>query len=124
MTIIRTIEKEILDECKEDYVCFSTIISWVEQVFKTELTSRLRRIALDLIYRNLMNGNFIAGQFNQKLEFEIWDVSPEQVLTRIEKEWKKLGRAPDLHDICYFRTLPFDRFDHVPVEERKKMGLD
>ena len=124
MTIIRTIEKEILDECKEDLVYFSSVISWVMQDFKTELTPRVRRIALDLIYRNLIDENFVACQFNQKSEIVIWDLSPEQILTRIEREWDELGRTPTINDICFFRTLPFDRFIHVPDEERKKMGLD
>ena len=40
---------------------------------------------------------------------------PDAVMARIRREWKALGREPNLGDICWF-NLPDELQDHPPAQ--------
>jgi hypothetical protein len=38
--------------------------------------------------------------------FEAWSLSPEDAIERMAREWRELGRDPDIGEIAWFTTPP------------------
>jgi hypothetical protein len=104
MLNIKKIEIDFLNECAEDYVGLWSLIKLAKNYFHTILDLKLKRIILDLIYRNLIDEQIEAGEIPKDKEFQFlkWDMSPEDIIKRIEKEWDKLEKEPDLGDVVWF----------------------
>lgn len=92
--------QEILAESREDYVGLWKIIRKVQAVGITE-ESKVMDATLTLVMQLLSHEKTDAGQFHNR-RFEVWDVSPEEIITRIKHEWLDLGRVPNIGDIVWF----------------------
>ena len=59
------------------------------------------------IIRDLLSeGLIIAGVRSPDFKFQPWNISPEEVIAQIEREWNELGRTPYFGDICEFEITP------------------
>jgi hypothetical protein len=62
----------------------------------------VRRATLAALRPLLESGTLHAGDMLPHGKFKPWDGSIDEQLARIEAEWIKLGRAPDIGDIVWF----------------------
>jgi hypothetical protein len=67
----------------------------------------IMRMTLGMLLPLLSTGQIQAGQFAVNSdEFQIWEMEPKDVIARIEREWKALGRDPGPGDIVWFVDGP------------------
>jgi hypothetical protein len=95
------IRNSILAESTEDYIGLWAIL-WNFRQYSGETNHfKLRCKTLELI-KELLDGELIqAGTFVDG-EFELWQLSVEDVIDRITSEWDALGRDPDIGEIAWF----------------------
>ncbi len=102
MTNQLKIKKLLLMEAAEDYVGLWSVIVEIEDYNPKLDTVSIKNQCLKLI-RELLNDNLIeVGTFNSKSQFEIWQMSNTEIISRIEKEWNQLNREPNIGDIAWF----------------------
>jgi hypothetical protein len=109
----------VLMECDEDYVGLWSIL---RDIYRDNLnidSLKARRKTLDLI-KELMQDKLIQpGMFTGNANFELWKLSPQETITRIEAEWDALGREPNIGEIVWFITT--EKGEKVVKEQMKNM---
>ena len=77
--------------------------------------AQVRGLVLRVAAKLLQLENVVAGQFealpgteHKDWRFVVWNEDPEQVLKRIDEEWRSLGRPPNIGDICWFALIKRD----------------
>lgn len=65
----------------------------------------VRRQTLAALRPLLEAGTLRAVDLLPMGKFKVWEGSVEEQLARIDAEWSKLGRAPDIGDIVWFLGL-------------------
>lgn len=106
---------EILGYGLEDFLDLGWITLIVARAIKAKSydESVVFRSTIDVI-RELLEANFAtAGDTVEDNEgiFDVrpWDLSPEDALARIEKEWRELGRPPKTGDIMWLELTDAGR---------------
>lgn len=56
--------------------------------------------------RPLLLGGYIEAGYSpyQKGQFESWSVEGDVAVERIDLEWKKLGKDPNIWEVCWFKN--------------------
>jgi hypothetical protein len=99
------IQREVLLEGLEDIVGLWEIAKMVREAMGEVTTDVVRVDSLRRIKPLLVHGFIEAGASPyEKAEFEPWSMTAEQALSRIDTEWRRLGRDPNIPDICWFRN--------------------
>ena len=65
--------------------------------------------SLQIIRIMLENGWLVVGMpinINGKVIFQLFPMSVDEAIDYVENEWNKLGRFPDMGEICWFRATP------------------
>jgi hypothetical protein len=112
MNDLTTIAQDFLTECREDYVGLWSLVARIRRAGAAD-DSNIRKTTLDLVTPPLSEKRIVAGQFvpegkrhpGQSLDkngFETWQMRREDVIAKIESEWKELGRDPILGEIVWF----------------------
>lgn len=101
------------EEAQTDTVGLWAVIWEVRQVIPSASSDEIRCATLAAVRDALDGGQVVAGQYAdhdaESVAFSRWDVSVDEVLARIDREWTALGREPTLGDIVWFvapRLLP------------------
>ncbi len=103
----------------DDWV-MATDVAWItksaggattdEQILETAV--RIIGIVVD---QGLMKiGDVTGGGF-----FE-WDLSPDEAVEKVEREWRALGRLPDLGDVCWLANTDAGDDRAKAVRERRE----
>lgn len=100
-----SILKDKLMECREDYVGLWSI-AWRVKRCGGIHPDRIFQETMGVVKGLLEQEDIVAGQFQNNL-FEVWSFPHDQILARIEAEWRALGREPNLGDIVWFTSLSF-----------------
>ena len=111
MSDLTTITRDFLAECHEDYVGLWSLVTKLRCAGAAEDSNILKR-TLALLAPLLSDNKIVAGGFVRDdkfhasplegYEFHQWNMPPQEVITRIEEEWTKLGRDPDGGEIVWF----------------------
>lgn len=88
----------VLTELNDDRVHLFEITTYLKADGVS--SEKMMPATLQLISEAMKKGNIVIGQFNNE-NFHVWEVSPEEALKRIEKEWKELKRPLNIADICW-----------------------
>lgn len=105
MSDLNQLKADLLVECKDDHVGLWTLIKCVRLDLGVTDPAEVRRVTLELVVEFLESGLVQAGfPTADGRGFKRWDLSPEQVVARIEHEWDALGREPNIGDIVWFTT--------------------
>ena len=102
-----TIKEDILIECAEDYVGLWALAWEFRNADSKRDALEIRQKTIQLI-KELLNDNLIkVGNFNVNEErfFEVWELSPTEIIKRIENEWDALGREPSIGEIVWFTAM-------------------
>ncbi|MBN1372281.1 MAG: hypothetical protein JW987_10115 [Anaerolineaceae bacterium] len=81
----------------------------------------VRRKSLEIIKEMLENGWIEIGIMvsrNNEITFQPLPMSTNKAMEFIDSEWVKLGRMPDIGEICWFRATP------VGKKLAEDMGLE
>jgi hypothetical protein len=92
--------ERILTECEEDHVGLWSIYRQIKDAGFADP----RLVTIALIHWLLTTGVIEAGVPDDRGNFHAWKETPEDAYQRINNEWLKLGREPDIGDIAWFTT--------------------
>ena len=97
------LRRTLLLETADDEVGLWLVARWVRQEGDLEDEGAVREATLDLLGEMLRDGVIKAGYPDaHHRRFRPWSISAEEVITRIVKEWRALGRPPRLGEIAWF----------------------
>jgi hypothetical protein len=91
--------QHILDECREDYVGLWSIVREVQDIPIER--SKIVETTLALLRGLLVEGKIVAGTFHGE-RFQKWEMPVNSIIARIDLEWRKLGRDPNIGEIVWF----------------------
>lgn len=88
---------------KDDRVGLYEIIGFIEGKFHTKNQKTVMDLTLEFV-KDMLSKGFHAGKLERSLAgYRAWEnQNASYVLNRIETEWQKLGRNPNIGDIVYF----------------------
>jgi hypothetical protein len=94
------IETLILEECRVDDVGLWEVVSIVRSKLGPDNSMKQ---TLRILRKLLDQGSIVAGfPTPDGRAFQSWDLGPEETISRIEFEWRRLGRTPTLGEIAWF----------------------
>ena len=94
--------RDILIECKEDQVGLWSVVRYVKETGVVD-NGEVAETTLHLLNELLSAGRIVAGEFRyEDDEFHRWEMNPQDIVAKIEDEWKKLGRDPTIGEIVWF----------------------
>ncbi len=106
---IQDIHKEILELCIDDGVGFWLILKRISKdtyaLDSVPEWAHQKTVAVikDLMQSGLIEaGNFVSDD-SGSFKFEPILLSVDEVITYIEQEWDKLGKSPNIGDVCWFK---------------------
>lgn len=111
MTISDCINDTLMSGC-DDWVYLAEILSFVRTRLNPKTDSELRQhvmqIVEQLIIGDLMElGDVdVAGEWDTSEGFRKWNLSKEESLNRLARDWDALGRNPSLWELCWLRITP------------------
>jgi hypothetical protein len=100
MTDLSEVMNAIYGECHDDYVGLWSIVREIRETTNLE-GGELVRASLHVLGQLLSQGGIVAGEFEGD-RFHVWNLKPEEVVARVELEWRALGRDPDIGEIVWF----------------------
>jgi hypothetical protein len=98
---ISRIIDDVLAELPEDWVGLWWIPARLREDFAIKDSDEVRERSLEIVrallsHRGVHFGHFSSGRF------ERWSLTPDEVVTRIGREWRDLRHAPDIGEIGWF----------------------
>jgi hypothetical protein len=96
------LEREVLEEMKDDYVGLWEIARLVGAELDTEDEPTIRDNTLHVVENMIMHGLIRPGAAKDNGEFEPWAEDPGRAILRIDAEWEDLGRMPGLGEGAWF----------------------
>jgi len=98
------LQREILEELKEDYMGLWEIARLVSTELGTDDELAIHDNTLQIVENMLMHGLILPGVPTNEGEFLPWVEArnPGKSLLRISEEWDRLGHLPSLGDIAWF----------------------
>ena len=100
--IINTIVQNIYDECQVDFEGLWGILYVIKWEKLAIDPIEIRQITLDIV-RKLLEKGIVAGRFEQKQPI-IFNISKDEVIAMIDREWTKLSQEPSIGDIVSFAS--------------------
>lgn len=92
-----------VSEANEDYIGLWQIVGTVKD--RMNKPEDIMKEALDIV-RELLGRGLLAGNLTKEGGFKPWgQQQSDAVLSRIQQEWRDLGRDPTIDDIAWF-NLP------------------
>jgi len=112
MTSITRILKNLIRECQEDYLGLWRIARRAQDIARA--SDDVRPMTLELVRRILTDRRvkIVIGNFSRR-GFRPWTIAIPEALSRIEKEWERLGRTPNIGDIAWLTAV-----DNIVVSDR------
>ncbi|HVX90857.1 MAG TPA: hypothetical protein VHC20_04480 [Candidatus Paceibacterota bacterium] len=106
MNNLATAVNDILTECREDYVGLWSVIRQLRRGGIEE--AAVFETTMNLLSTWLHEGKIVAGSFDTRIDndFHVWQMSPDEALARIAREWRGLGHDPNLGDVVWITTAP------------------
>lgn len=91
---------ELLRRGADDWV-MAADLAWIAKSAGGAVTDEeILETALRIIRSVVDEGLMQLGDVTDDGFFE-WDLTPEEAIERVEREWRALRRPPDLGDVCW-----------------------
>jgi hypothetical protein len=102
MPTLKSLKEGILTECEDDHVGLWSVARDIEEAFPDKDEAAIRDEVLHLLH-DLLTAREIQAGYPTRTggEFRPLDLSPEQVIAQIEKEWP-VGRRPTIGEGVWF----------------------
>jgi hypothetical protein len=99
---LQCVINDISEESREDYVGFWVIVWHVHREFAKADDQKVKDLALNILRILLSEYEIFIGQFERDEDkFRPWDCTPDEAVDRVDKEWGKLGREPNISEIAW-----------------------
>lgn len=96
---------DLLEECRVDHVGLWELMSAAHSDLGLTAPEEIRAATMRLARSLLVDRGVQAGfPTRDGRGFVAWELSPEEVLRRIDEAWTALGREPTIGDIVWFMT--------------------
>lgn len=97
--------ESLVEECEEDHVGLWRIVNAVRFDLDSKCPSEIHSVTLRLVRTLLAERGVRVGQPTPDgRQFISWELSPEQAVNQIDKEWTALGRDPNIGEVAWFTT--------------------
>jgi hypothetical protein len=96
----RRVIQDALNESQEDYVGLWSLVWNVRHEFADANVQEIKELVLSTLQLLLSAYGLLIGDFKQD-KFFPWDCTPSEAITRVDTEWRKLGRDPDIGEIAW-----------------------
>lgn len=97
--------ESLVEECHEDHVGLWRIVNAVRFDLGSRTPTETQAMTLWLVRRLLdERGMQVGHPAPDGRHFVSWNLSPDQALHRIEKEWAALGREPNIGEVAWFTS--------------------
>ena len=104
MTIQACIDDLLMRGC-DDWVNAAEVTSVAKFTGHAQSEDEIRFLSLKLIHDVVHQGLMEIGDLpDQSRRLNLWPMTPEECLDRVEREWKALGRNPSLGEICWLQN--------------------
>jgi hypothetical protein len=94
----------VLDELEEDHVGLWGVIDEIRRTLSAEDPERLRQEVLALAQAVLAQPDVRVGVYHGD-EFRLWSETGSEAVSRIDREWRALGRDPSINEIGWFSRV-------------------
>jgi hypothetical protein len=105
-THLDALKRALVEEARTDTVGLWSILRHVKIDEPSLTDDEAKQITLLVIRSALRRGEVVAGEFVDRDEetaaFVAWEISADQAIEKIEREWAALGREPNLGDVAWF----------------------
>jgi hypothetical protein len=109
----------LAEECQTDHLGLWEIVDAVRLDLGTTTAPEVRAVTLRLVHRLLSERQMQVGHpAPDGRHFISWGLSPDQAVSRIEKEWSNLGREPNIGELAWFTSV-----DQASDKPRQQIGL-
>lgn len=106
MSSLPEAEHSVLLAGVDDWIGLWTVVREVKERRPGLSPEELRGIVVNLV-RELVEKNCVQiGRPDAEGKFEPWDESAGDAAARIDREWRALGRDPDIGEICWLENTP------------------
>jgi hypothetical protein len=97
--------ESLVEECHDDHVGLWEIVNAVQVDLGAVHPAETRATTLRLV-RGLLEeeGMQVGHPAPDGRHFVPWSLSPDQAVSRIEREWSALGREPDIGEVAWFTS--------------------
>lgn len=97
--------ESLAEECDVDHVGLWEIVDAVRCDLGSTNAPETRALTLRLV-RSLLSepGMQVGHPAPDGRHFVSWDLSPDDAVSRIEKEWSALGREPTIGEVAWFTS--------------------
>jgi hypothetical protein len=95
----------LVEECREDHVGLWRVLNAVRFDLGPKGPTEAQAMTLQLV-RSLLRerGMQVGHPAPDGRHFVSWGLSPEQAVSRIEREWRALGREPNIGEVAWFTS--------------------
>ncbi len=99
----RRLVTELIAEAEVDEVAVWMFVVPLREEFKIPTGGQMKSICLELVQMMLEWSDVVAGEYlPQTYEFVPWDLTADEVVARISREWDQLGRDPSIGELGVF----------------------
>lgn len=118
---------DFIVEGTEDYVGLREIIYDLKRQFPQANSAEIRMMTMEAVQEILESGLMQIGMFEHndknKLEYQIWNLDIDRIMSRIKVEWDELGSEPGIGDIAWLETTEEGEKEAKRIwKERKENG--
>jgi len=100
-------EGEFLLSTRDDASDLSYFLGLLDVSHRGEPDACLRKMAHESMRKLLARGLIQAGSTNDDGRFVTWQGAAQEIVHRVEREWRKLGgRMPRMYEVAWFRLTP------------------
>lgn len=96
------LKRTVVHAAQHDFVGVWFVLWYLRDRFPGLGDEQLRRTVLRLVEDLLREGTLVAGMPQGNAVFVPWTGTPEMLVRRIERQWRKLGRDPKMHELVLF----------------------
>jgi hypothetical protein len=105
MTTADSIKFELLSEGMEDFLGLWEFLWIARESMGIQDPETAKEVALAMVREFIEEGLVIPGNpVEPGPDFDPWNLSPDETMSRIEDRWKSLGHAPTTGEIAWFVT--------------------
>lgn len=101
MSEFDNVKKLLTYECHEDFVGLWALVWHLRRTYPGYSDDDVRQETLRLAYELVSQEDIQAGEF-QSGAFIIWDMSPDDIIARIDSMWDDLAKEADEGETVWF----------------------
>src|SRR5262245_43882319 len=104
MNPLDSIQRDLLVEGLEDYVGLWEVAKDVRRLYGEIPPGTVHELVMQRIRPLLREGLIVPGLPTEGGRFSAWDCDADSAVNRIDAEWSKLGRDPNIWEVCWFKN--------------------